>query len=168
MPIVDFLKTWRMRLRNIPELADYNEAGMGTSYPVFAHEGNQTYIRHFYHVADPVGPRTIRISTPGHLAIMRLDDFSLVSVGPAGFPLKASSYADYTFTANQNRERRPLIVALESMYDHLLTTYPNPPTLDLVDDFAAKLRLVALPLLIPYYDLLLQDFRHWAGSNTIR
>jgi hypothetical protein len=155
-----FYRKWKALINAAPDLKQFQQSGVGASYPVFAYTDDGLYVGHFYHGADQIGPDTMLIGPPRVLATLDYENSNLVDVNFEPFDLPPFEDVEYTLTREEREARRPNVERLEALYDRMLATYPEPPGSDVVAEFAAALQRVVPPILWPYYEQLLGNLAH--------
>ena len=157
----DFLETWNEQVREIPQLSGYDEVGYGASYPVFVRTQVGLCTRHFYYRADQTGPDTMVITEPCAVVLVKLDDFSLVSIDPANVPW--IDPVSITLSPEERKTRRALYERLSVLYDQIVKGYPAAPDSAVAAEFVQTLQKLVPPVFWPYYEALLDDFFAWAA-----
>lgn len=149
-----FYETWHMRMRAIPQLQRYQQAGIMTSYPVFAWTGDGLHIRHFYYSGEQIGPDTVTVGPPRLQVTLAYETYDIVDVNFEPFDLPLFESVEYSLSPEERAAKRPQIAFLKQQYDRLLAAYPEPPADTALDDFDAALQQVVPPVLWPYYEIL--------------
>ena len=131
-----------------------------TSYPVFAYTNAGLHMRHFYYSGEQIGPDTVTIGPPRILVTLAYETYDIVNVDFEPFNLPLFELVEYTLSEEERAEKRTHIAKLQTLYDRLLATYPEPPESHVLEEFAVALQNVVPPVLWPYYELLQRGVTH--------
>jgi hypothetical protein len=129
---------------------------------MLAAEDDRLQTRHFYHVADQVGPNQLHLGPPLGCVVMDQADGSLLAAYPAD-QLGIEPFDEMTYVVPP--ERQPAIRAnvrrLRELYDVVVERFPDEPSGEEGPAFWDALRGVVPPALLPAYEALSPEFVDW-------
>jgi hypothetical protein len=162
MPKTGFLARWNVQVRSNSQLAALQSPGLARSYPMLAAEDERLQTRHFYHVADQVGPNQLHLGPPLGCVEIDLADGSLLAAYGAE-QLGIESFEEMIYVVPP--ERQPVIRAnvrrLRELYDVIVEQFPDEPSGEEGPAFWDALKSVVPPLLLPAYEALSPEFLAW-------
>ncbi len=162
MPKTGFLAKWNIQTRSNPQLAALHSPGMARSYPMLAAEDGRLQTRHFYHVADQVGPNQLHLGPPLGYVVLDHDDGSLIAAYPAE-ELGIEPFEEMIYVVPP--ERQPIIAEkvrrLRELYEVIAARFPDEPSGDEGPAFWDALIGTVPPALLPAYEAISPEFVAW-------
>jgi hypothetical protein len=156
-----FIEVWQRHLQADERLGTLVQVGLTASYPMFAHDGHDLLVRHFYYPSSRTGPNQVTLSGPRLLVSLMLPDFAFVESETNPFDLPPLESSVYEVPEGEHEAKRALIGRLEALYDEALSTYPEPPPHEVGMELIDTLQQVVPPALWPYYEQLATGFAAW-------
>lgn len=158
-----FLARWDIQTRSNARLAELHSPGLARSYPMLsAAADGRLQTRHFYHVADQVGPNQLHLGPPLGCAVLDHTDGTLIdsfSADRLGF----EPFEEMVYVVPPDRQPRirAKVRGLRALYDVIAPRFPHEPAGEAGPVFWEALTYVVPPMLLPAYQALAPEFVAW-------